>query len=250
LHWRIGRAHLRQHRFGRDAAIHQPDATRLAVQPLDVAQEVAQGSTVVGVAGENFIRHRQTVGRHDESDHHLRAIRPVIARITEAAFVAFRERRVGFEVGTGQIVEQHVEVGVEQIPPTLSQMPEQRVLMSEQPIMAGIELVDLREIGIGAQKITQCGAGEPLSIQSPLAAGRDQPVRGQYEQHVIPARAFTAGRQTRQPELIEVQFFPQMQGQPARTPLARPAQAEFGQPQTDDRVIRQQAFRAIVGEQR
>ena len=87
-------------------------------------------------------------------------------------------------------------------------MPEQRVLVSEQPIMTGIELMDLGEISVGAQQIAQCRAGEPLPVQSPFVARRDQPVRGQYEQHVIPARAFTAGRQTRQPEPVEMEFFP------------------------------------------
>jgi hypothetical protein len=38
----IGPPHLGQHHLGRDSAIHQPDAPRLAVLPLDLRQEVAQ----------------------------------------------------------------------------------------------------------------------------------------------------------------------------------------------------------------
>ena len=87
-------------------------------------------------------------------------------------------------------------------------MLEQRILMGQQTIMAGIQLMDLSEIGVGAQQISQRRAGEPLPIESPLAARRDQPVCGEYEQHMIPAGALTADWQTRQPELVEVQFFP------------------------------------------
>src|SRR5580693_10433325 len=42
----IGPPHLGQHHLGRDAAVHQPDAPRLAVLPLDPRQEVAQGGVV------------------------------------------------------------------------------------------------------------------------------------------------------------------------------------------------------------
>ncbi len=192
---RIGGAHFRQHRFGWNAAVHQPDTARLAIHPLDTGQEVAQGPTVVRVAGQHFICDRQSVRCHHERDHHLNAVRPVIARIAEAALVAFGERRAGFKVSAGQIVEQHVETDVEQVVPALPQVLEQRVLMREQTIMTGIQLVDLGEIGAGAQQIAQCRAGEPSTVQPPLAARCDKPVGGQYEQHLIPARAFTIGWQ-------------------------------------------------------
>jgi hypothetical protein len=39
---RIGPAHLGEHRVGRNAAIHNPDALRLAVPGFDLLQSVAQ----------------------------------------------------------------------------------------------------------------------------------------------------------------------------------------------------------------
>jgi hypothetical protein len=75
--------------------------------------------SLVGVAGQDFIGQRQAVRRHNERDDHLNAVRPMVPRIAEAAFVGFRKRRVRLEVSAGEIVEQHAEVGVEQVPPTL-----------------------------------------------------------------------------------------------------------------------------------
>jgi hypothetical protein len=43
---RIGLAHLLQHRFGRNAAVHHPDAPRLAVLALDTIKKAAQGGFV------------------------------------------------------------------------------------------------------------------------------------------------------------------------------------------------------------
>ena len=42
-----------------------------------------------------------------------------------------------------QIVQQHVEAGVEQVPPAPEQVIEQRLLVGKQPVVAGVELVDL-----------------------------------------------------------------------------------------------------------
>jgi hypothetical protein len=39
LHRRIGRTHLGQHGLGRHAAVHQPDAPRLAILPLDALEK-------------------------------------------------------------------------------------------------------------------------------------------------------------------------------------------------------------------
>lgn len=173
----------------------------------------------------------------------------MVARIPEAALVAVGEWRVGFEVGAGQVVEQHVEAGIEQVTPALLQMPEQRILMGQQAIMAGVELVDLRQIGARAQQIGERGAVEPLPVEPPLAARQDEPVCRQHKQHLVPACALAAGRQTQAPEPIELQFLPQMQGQPAGAPLPGAAQLELGQPQPDDGGVRRQSLDTILREQ-
>jgi len=38
------------------------------------------------------------------------------------SLVAFRERRIGLEIGARQVVEQHVEAGVKEIAPATDEM--------------------------------------------------------------------------------------------------------------------------------
>jgi hypothetical protein len=94
MHRRVGRAHLGEHFLSRHAAVHQPDAARLAVLPLDAIEKPPQGRLVRGVAGQHLIGQRQTFGCHHQGNDDLHTIRPVIARVPEAALVAFRKRRI------------------------------------------------------------------------------------------------------------------------------------------------------------
>ena len=87
-------------------------------------------------------------------------------------------------------------------------------------------------------------------MQAPLAARRQQAVGDQHEQHLIPPRPFAAHSQPLRPELIELQFAPQHQRQPARAPLPRSAQTQFRQSDADDRGVRQQPLDAIFRKQR
>jgi len=43
MHRRVGRAHLGEHLFGRHAAVHQPDAARLAVLSFDLLEKWPHG---------------------------------------------------------------------------------------------------------------------------------------------------------------------------------------------------------------
>jgi hypothetical protein len=120
LHWRVGGAHLGQHRLGRHAAVHQPDPSRFAVLPLDTIEETTQRRVVLGVARQYFIGQRQPFGRHHQRDDHLHAVAAVVARIAEAALVAFQKRRVALEIemlwgerrGNGTIVAAYKLTGV------------------------------------------------------------------------------------------------------------------------------------------
>jgi hypothetical protein len=126
---------------------------------------------------------------------------------------------------------------------------EQRLLVCEQSVVTGVELVDLRNREVSAQQIRQRAALEPLAVQSPFAPRRQQAVGYQNEQNLIPARAFAARRKPLTPKPIEGKLLPQSQRDPARTPLARPAQPHLRQLQTHDRGVRQQPFAAILGKQ-
>jgi hypothetical protein len=90
--------------------------------------------------------------------------------------VAFREGRITLEIGAGQVEEQDVERNVEQVAPTPDQMVEQRLLVFEQPIVTAVEFMDLRQSDILAQQVGHGAALEPLAMQAPLAARRQQPV--------------------------------------------------------------------------
>ena len=62
---------------------------------------------------------RQAFGRYDQGDDQLRAIGPLVAAVAVATFVALGQiRGVDLEISAGQIVEQHVEIGVEKIAPS------------------------------------------------------------------------------------------------------------------------------------
>jgi len=247
LHRRVGLAHLGQHFLGRDPPVHQPHPP---VLPLDPGQEVAQRRLVGRVAGQHLVGQGQAVGGHHQGDDHLYAVRPVVARVAEPALVALRKRRLRLEVGAGQIVEQDVEAGIEQVPPPARQVIEQRRLVLQQTIVAAVEFVDFRQAEIGTQQIRQRRALEPLPMQAPFAARLQQPIGNQDEQHLIPARPLATGGKPSGPEPVKPQLLPEPQRQPARSPLPWSAQTEFGQLQPDDRRIRQNPVTAILREQR
>jgi hypothetical protein len=60
----IGLAHLGEHLLGRNAAIHHPDALRLAVLGLDLAQGPAQRRATGRVSRQHLVGKRKAFGRH------------------------------------------------------------------------------------------------------------------------------------------------------------------------------------------
>lgn len=89
-----------------------------------------------------------------------------------AALILLVERRVGLEVGAGEVIQEHIEAGVEQIPPAAHQVIEHRLLVLEQPVVTGIKGVNVGQRGIGPQHIAQRAVLKPVPMQSPLAARR------------------------------------------------------------------------------
>ena len=96
--------------------------------------------------------------------------------------------------------------------------------MGEQPVVTGVELVRFGEAEVGAEQVGHGAVEEPLAMQPPFAAGRDEPVGRQHLQHLIPARPLAAPGQAFGPEPVELQLAPQHAGEPAGAPLARPAE--------------------------
>jgi hypothetical protein len=197
---------MTQTRRARTNATHSPG---LAVLAFDLGAEIAQRLAVGGIAGQNFVGERQAVRGDDQCDDELRAIGPLVAAVSVASLAVLGKiGSVHLEIGAGQVVEQHVERGVEQIAPALGQMREQSLFVSEQQIMAGIEFVRFRKPEVGAEEIGHGAVEEPLAMQPPFAARRDEPVARQHLQHVIPTRALAASRQALGPEAIEPQLTP------------------------------------------
>src|SRR6185437_7248042 len=94
-----------------NAAIHHPDAPRLAVFTLDHAQDRLHRRDVRAVAVERLIAERETLAVDDQRDHQLFAVGTMIARVTATDHrILFR---YAFHIRTRQIVEQHVELGTE-----------------------------------------------------------------------------------------------------------------------------------------
>ncbi len=168
-----------------------------------------------------------------------------------AALAAFGQVRcIDLEVGAGQIVQQHVEVGVEQIAPAPDQMREQRFLVIEQQIVTGIELVLFRQSEVRAQEIGHRTAAEPLPMQPPFATRRDQSVAGENLQDLVPPRPLPVRRQAIGPEPIELKLPPQLPGQPARAPLPRTTKLHLRQAKLNDGCIARDRLASIFRKQR
>ena len=129
-------------------------------------------------------------------------------------------------------------------------MREQRLFVRQQQVMAGVELVRLGQAEVGPEQIGHGTVAEPLAMQPPLAARRDQPIGDQHLQDLIPACLLSARRQAIGPEPIELQLLPQLPGQPAGAPLARPAKPHLRQAKLNDRRVGCDRRAAILGEQR
>ncbi len=124
------------------------------------------------VARQHLVGERKTLRGHHQRNDHLHAVRAMIARVTVAALVLLVGRRIGLEIRAREVIQQHIEARVEQIPPATHQMIEQRLLVLEQPVVTGVERVNVGQRGIRAQQIAQRAALKPVPMQTPLAARR------------------------------------------------------------------------------
>src|SRR6476469_4512106 len=89
-------------------------------------------------------------------------------------------------------------------------MREQCLLVLQQEVMAGVELVRLSQPEVRPQQVGHGAVAKPIAMQLPLAARRDQAVRYQYLQHLIPSRTLPARWQTVGPEAVQLQHLPQL----------------------------------------
>jgi hypothetical protein len=101
----------------------------------------------------------------------------VIARI--AAPHLGIARGVPFDVGAGEIVEQDLELGAEQLAIALRQVVLERRLVRQEQIQAAVETIGVDALPLDAQDVIQRGAAVPPRFDGQLTARRAQPIDGQ-----------------------------------------------------------------------
>ena len=216
-HGRVTRAHGRQGRFGGDAAVHDPDPLGAAILLFDLFQEAGQRGLIGRVARHHLVGQREAVRGHDQRDHHLHAIRTLVPAVAEPALAV--DGRVALKIGTGQVIQQDIEAGIEQRGPPRAQKREERAFVHHQLVQAAVQRVAGND-PIGPQQVAQRALGIPVPVQPPVAPRIDEPVADLHLQHVQPPRPLPARRQARPPEAVQRQPVPHTQRQPARAPLA------------------------------
>ena len=140
---------------------------------------------------------RQTFGCDDQRHDHLHAVGALVPAVAEPTGIGFVFGHVALEVSGSEIVKQHVKLRAEEIAPAPTQMRKECVLVCEQTIQAAIERVVLRVACVHSKQIGQGRRAEPVPVQPPFAAGREQAVKREHSQHFLPVRAFAAHTQTR-----------------------------------------------------
>src|SRR5712692_4222728 len=91
-----------------------------AVGPSLDANSLHNSGDIGPVPIEYFIAERKAIGVHDQRQHQLFAVGTMIPRIAPPhQGVVFRR---SFHIGAGQVIEQHVELRLEQLPIALLQM--------------------------------------------------------------------------------------------------------------------------------
>ena len=110
-------------------------------------------------------------------------------------------------------------------------MIEERRFVRHELVVALVKTVDFRERKIPAEQVRDRRVIEPMPVQAPLAARIDEPVKHESLQHLLPSRPLAAGRKFFPPKIPEPELLPQLAAQPARAPLARPAQRHLPEPQ-------------------
>src|SRR5208282_117391 len=136
---RLTVAHLCEHFLGGDTTVEHPGSLGLTVLGFDLFEEVPQRRLITGITSEHFIGQRKTFRRDNQSDDHLHAITSLVPTVPELALVCFSDRRITFEIGTGQIIEENLELGVEEIFPALSQVSKERPFVLQEQVVAFVQ---------------------------------------------------------------------------------------------------------------
>jgi hypothetical protein len=81
----------------------------------------------------------------------------------------------GLFLGLAEL-DQDLVTRPEEIGPARAQMREERLLVREQEVMAALERIDPGTTHVDPEQVSEGGALEPVPVQPPLRARREQPV--------------------------------------------------------------------------
>src|SRR5208337_1252663 len=94
-----------------------------------------------GITSQYLIGQRKTFWCDNQCDDHLHAITSLVPTVPELALLCFSDRRITFKIGTGQIIEENVKLGVEEIFPALSQVSKERPFVLQEQVVAFVKSV-------------------------------------------------------------------------------------------------------------
>ena len=97
--------------FADHASIQHPHPLRLAIFCFHGSDNLGDGFAVVGIAGEDLIAQRHTLLGHHQTNTHLQAVRPTVARI--AALCLWVAGALSFKISAGHVVEQQIIFEIE-----------------------------------------------------------------------------------------------------------------------------------------
>src|SRR5450631_4843842 len=100
-------------------------------------------SVVLSEVLPSMVGQWKTIRRDNQRDHDLHAIGTLVAAVAKLPLAI--ARRIAFEIGTGQIIQQHLEIGLKQIFPALAQEREHRLLVRGELVQTTIQIVRLHE---------------------------------------------------------------------------------------------------------
>ena len=166
--------------LGGNAPVHQPDAPGLAVKGFDFLDDLRQGLFVKDVAVHDFVAHGESLGRDDQRQHDLFAVKAMIAAVAVAGFLNLPG--LALEIGAGQVVEQHVELGSKKVLPSPLQVGEESVAMLEQLVQHTVKLVLAAPGKAFAQQVAHGAALIPYPVTAPFAARLDEPIGDRHIQ--------------------------------------------------------------------
>ncbi len=212
-------AHLLKSRLGRYAPVHHPHAPGLAVHGLDLLQELRQRGLVRPVPRQHFVRHRQALGGHHQRDDHLAAVGPLVAAVAVPGLGDLLTAPL--EVRAGQVVQQHVEAGVEQRLPAFDEELAKLLLVGKDAVQAAVQPVLGRHREAQPQQLVHRAAQEPAAMHRELGHRVTQPIHRQDLKHLGPRHAAAIAPQFAVPERAQPQLIPHPATQPAVAEGAR-----------------------------